>query len=254
LGWGIKNLNIPNAQITVGDTFQKVGILCGLNQSLIHNCQVSGTIVCGNGSTKIGGICGSNGDGSGIAGIITHCHADISISSSSATGSLGECGGICGYNGGNIAHCSSEGGIIAWSLNIVGGICGLQEGGHIVSSSLEINISAENYLSVAGGLCGLNLSNGSIRHSSARGHVASSKTIWSVGGFCGRNTSGCVIDACFSTGSIMCGPSGHTTMPGDEQSGGFCGANVSGGQILNCFSTGDIYCGPINPELFSPTQ
>ena len=247
----IENLDIDNAEITVGDGFQKVGILCGLNELNIENCHVSGTIVCGTGSTQIGGLCGSNGDGFGVAGIIAHCDADVSISSSSATGILGECGGLCGCNEGTIAHGSAEGTIQAWSLSTVGGICGQEEYGEIVSCSASVNITAQRYLGYSGGLCGQNHF-GSIRFSHATGNMTSVgisttiQCITSVGGFCGYNRQG-KIDSCYSSGDISCGA---IEIGGDEESGGFCGRNsgVDDEGIAHCYSTGNVICGAItNP-------
>ncbi|MHC4882310.1 MAG: GLUG motif-containing protein [Planctomycetota bacterium] len=251
----IKNLSIQNAEIAVGDTFRKVGILCGLNQLNIHNCQVSGTITCGTRSTKIGGICGSNGEG-GMGGIITHCQSDISISSSSATGSLGECGGICGYNGGTVANCSAAGEIDAWSLNTVGGICGYQEfGGDIISSWSSADISAQYNLGMSGGLCGHNYI-GTISHCYATGNVISEGSISFVGGLCGYNRQG-KITACYSTGNVACGPKYTDWGFNADNSGGFCGRNsgVEGSEgIWNCYSTGDLTCGDIAPEYLPYTE
>lgn len=255
-GWGIRNLNIQNAHITTGDSFEMVGILCGLNTSYLHNCQVNGTIVCGTGSTQIGAICGSNGDGIGSYGMITHCQADVSISSSSSTGAIGECGGICGYNGGIIAHCSAEGTIEARSLSLIGGICGQQEYGEIVSCSASVNITAQRYLGFSGGLCGRNgnnVSDGSISHSYATGNMTSVgvsyasnygyETINYVGGFCGYNSG--AIASCYSTGDIACG---SVEIGQGEETGGFCGRN-SLGEIRDCFSKGNIICGPITGDV-----
>lgn len=243
----LKNLNVPNAQITVDGGAQEVGILCGLNQLNIHNCQVSGTIVCGNGSTKIGGICGHNGQ-VGMGGIVTNCQSDISISSSSATGAIGECGGICGYNEGTIAHCSADGEINARTLSVTGGICGLQMYGGIISCDTSVDITAQRSLYYSGGLCGRNSLNGTISHSYATGNMTSAGTLfygydtilW-VGGFCGHNTGG-AINSCYSTGDVACG---SAELGQGEESGGFCGRNSASGEIRDCFSAGDVICGPI---------
>lgn len=248
-GAALKNLNIPNAQISVGNNFQKVGILCGLNGRFIHNCHVYGTIICGTGSTRIGGLCGSNGDGASYYGEITHCQADISISCSSATGVLGECGGLCGFSNGTIAHCSSNGTVNAWSMNLIGGICGYQEWGTVISCSCDIDVTAQRYLGFSGGLCGQN-SYGAIRYSQAKGDLISEgslyygyETICRVGGFCGYNSAG-TIESCYSTGSVICGP---VEIGQGEESGGFCGRNAGSEEsgIYNCYSTGDVICGSI---------
>ncbi len=251
-GWGIKNLSLQNAQVTVGDNFQIVGILCGLNISSIHNCQVSGTITCGTGSERIGAICGSNGNLSGVASV-THCQSDILISSSSATGTIVDCGGICGYNNrGTISNCSAEGDISAWSLNTTGGICGYQEFGEIISCSTSLDITAQKYLVYSGGLCGINELLGTISHSYSTGNMTSYgtsfygyNTILRVGGFCGYNTEG-FIQSCYSTGDITCN---SVELGQGEEAGGFCGRNSASGEILDCFSTGDIICGPITGSV-----
>ncbi|MCF7958348.1 MAG: SBBP repeat-containing protein [Phycisphaerae bacterium] len=109
----VKNLGMENMTLIGGDTSNYLGGLCGKNSGNINNCYVIGTI---NGGTCLGGLCGSNN------GIIDNCYTMSDLSGNTSLG------GMCGQNmlNGIITNGYSTGPVSG--LDLLGGFCGENDG------------------------------------------------------------------------------------------------------------------------------
>jgi WD40 repeat protein len=189
LGSQVANLGMVNVTVIGGDSSRYVGGLCGSNEGAIFNCYTSGTV---SGAQMLGGLCGWNES----SGTISNCYATGSVTS----GSLGNyIGGLCGGNsdGGTISNCNA-------TVDVSSGV---------------------GYSSTFGGLCGLNQRYGTISNCYATGSVLGDQNL---GGLCGGNGGG-TISNCYATGSVS----------GNQDLGGLCGEN--GGTISSCYSTGSVW-------------
>ncbi len=162
-----------------------VGGLCGKSISSITNCYATGTVLGEEGS--VGGLCGQNAEETGV---ITS-----SYSNSNVTGGGNEIGGLCGANFNAITQCYATGSVEGYDY--VGGFCG-DNNGDITDcyASGSVNGFSDN----------------------ATGYFCDK-----VGGFCGRNRFGSVIN-CYAAGPVS----------GSDYVAGFC-AVTDGGPVLNCF-------------------
>ena len=179
----VKNLGLENVTIIGGDYSQWLGGLCGMNfEGNINNCYSRGSVTGGVGSWWLGGLCGDNW----LSGRISNSYATGSVTGGEDSWMLG---GLCGDNeGGTVINCYSEGTVEGGDE--VGGLCGGNYRGTISSCYSECSVSGYKYL---GGLCGLN-----------------------------RDT----ISGCYSTGLVT----------GDEYPGGLCGYQKdSVAQMINSF-------------------
>ena len=202
----IRNLTLENVDIT-GD--QRVGAVVGLNEGLILNVTVSGTV---SGDSRVGGVTGRNDE-----------RIEDSESSADVTGSSVDVGGIAGLNTNYVLRSKSTG-IISGGLGRTGGLIGTNTG-IVEQSSATGNVSNGNLI---GGLVGLNRDDGEIRESFSTGNVTGNEY---VGGFAGRNHDGApLIENSYALGSVT----------GDSAVGGFIGANSGGGVITKSYSTGSV--------------
>ncbi len=108
----IKNVNFENINV-IG--YDSVGIIAGINEGIIRNCSVNGTVASASWSSgdTLGGIAGTN------TGQIIASHSDVSIVDG------GNVGGITGNNEGVIENCYHRGTL---GGDAAGGIAGINGG------------------------------------------------------------------------------------------------------------------------------
>lgn len=186
------NGKIKNVKITDSYVYghEYVGLLCGSNSGgTISGCTVGGTV---KGSGTNGGVCGSN-----TLGTVQNC---TSIAAVTATGVWS--GGICGDNSsGTVTDCSNSGTVSG--TGAVGGICGFSKKANNSQTPAQIS-GCTNTGNVTG-------------------------TGEKVGGVCGINDTGCIIENSHSTNAEVVGKS---------YVGGICGCNYS--NITNCTASGNV--------------
>ena len=166
-------------------------------------------------------------DGAGyvISGIIigvTDCDSD-----GCDEGNLGLFGVI--GSSAEVKNVSVEIGISAFQrgYQLAGGLCGTNSG-KISNCHTTVNVNADRYV---GGICGKNESGGIIEKSVSKGIARG----WEyVGGICGLNYGN--ISLCCSNASI-------SLNSGGRYAGGFCGYNYSDANINNCYSNNTIDVG-----------
>nr|MBP8083544.1 hypothetical protein [Spirochaetota bacterium] len=215
----IKNLNVLKASFNIG-IIDYVGIICGRNEGIIDDCDVSNSNI--NGRSVIGIICGQN-----YTGTVSNCDvSDISISA------VGSAGGIVGSNNGVIETCTSATAsskdISTTSAN-AGGIAGVAFGGKISNSSSTAVVNSPNGDNI-GGIAGWVNSNSSNNEITDCHHTigkVSGKS--SVGGLIGR-TGKVSISGCDSSNEVI---------STSQYTGGLIGY-ASDVSILNCSSTSNV--------------
>ncbi|MHC4431461.1 MAG: WD40 repeat domain-containing protein, partial [Planctomycetota bacterium] len=187
LGSQVANLGVVDVTVIGGNRSSYLGGLCGWNEGTISNCYASATV---SGAQMLGGLCGWNkGDGT-----ISNCHATGSVTGGSSSSHLG---GLCGgnVNGGTISNCYAtvdvSGGVDYSSA--FGGLVGRNGFGTISNCYATGSVSGNEHL---GGLCGENW--GTILNCYATGSVTG--WTWGLGGLCGQNWG--TIFVCYATGSV----------------------------------------------------
>jgi hypothetical protein len=182
-----------------------------VNNIILENVSITG----GNYSIYIGGLVGSNSNGS-----ISNCS-----STSINIDGFGQIGGLVGSNGGAVSNCSSTGVISGVAFNI-GGLAGSNSGGNISYCITTVTVTGGDDSEDLGGLVGYN-SSGDINNCHSTGTVIGGENTWILGGLVGYNRLG-NISNCYST----CEVNGITEI------GGLVGRNW--GTITGCHSTGAI--------------
>jgi len=226
----ITNVSVENGSV---EGRRLVGLLAGVNEGYIGNCNVSGTV---QGSASVGGLIGYN------YGYIEKCDANVEVSGDTAVG------GLTGGNEKSIKNCRSSGTVSG--TEETGGLVGhngfkrdysystddrprindwesyIEEcNSHCEVSSLKKNPTDSGRLPrFTGGLVGNN-TNGIIYRCSAGGRVEGGE---GVGGLVGFNDEGW-LNQSFATGAIS----------GDFNVGGLLGNNY--GLVENCYATGDVH-------------
>jgi hypothetical protein len=170
-------------------------------------------------ASSVGGLLGMS------YGTVTNCSVSGTVSGSYYVG------GLIGYAGsGTILNCTSSatvsgighlGGLIGHTYNITVSRCKAE--GNVNTTSDSANW--------AGGFVGLNTLT-TISDCAATGHVIGMGA--DMGGFCGANGNGSLIEKCYSTGNVEGGSDWQT-----QEIGGFVGSNNEG-IIQHCFSTGNV--------------
>ena len=152
--------------------------LFGCNEGVIMNVGVENAKVTGN--DYVGGICGSNFDGT-----IIGCY-----NTSAVSGSL--CGGVCGDNFlGTITNCYNTGTVSGGDL--IGGVCGTNSSGTITNCyNTGALVGDAVFIIFIGGVCGIN--QGTITNCYNAGTISGADE--DFGGVCGRNDN-TVITNCF---------------------------------------------------------
>jgi hypothetical protein len=248
----IKNLQLENVSITVGNGTLYAGGLVGFNYyGTISNCNSSGAVRGVTNSSYLGGLAGHNSgsisncsssavvtggaNAQYLGGLAGYNYGSISNCSSSATvtsiDNLYNLGGLAGYNSGSISNCSSTSNVSSGDDS--GGIGGLTGGtsGNISHCCYTGNVSGGDNSGAISGLAGYT-EGGSISNSYCTGTVSGGVDSSYIGGLVGNNYHSNIINCC-STGSVN----------GTFIIGGLVGNNDSGGNIINCYSTGTVTSG-----------
>lgn len=138
-----------------------------------------------------------------------------------------EGGGVCGSNYGELQNCSNSSTVIGTqSYAKIGGVCGMNYG---TVRDCKNTGSVRGHETI-GGVCGYNEKGGIIENCFNEGTF--SETIESVGGVCGESHG--TIRSCYNTASVS-GTGNYA-----ENVGGVCGENLDGGTITNCFNEGTV--------------
>lgn len=134
---------------------------------------------------------------------------------------------LCGNNRGMLIDCVVTNGTLNGG-SYIGILCGVNGAFLLPGSIAGCHVVGGSVTGIygVGGFCGLN-GTGSILESSATTSVTGSES--KVGGFCGHNAAS--ISKCFSRSSVA----GTATYIG-----GFCGLNGTGRAITDCFSVGTV--------------
>ena len=180
-----------------------MGGVVGLNEGLIKNCTLSGSMGSAT-QDYIGGIAGLNVGGS-TAGTIENCTAGKNCTVTGRTA----VGGIVGFNlsGGRVQNCTGSANVSG--AGRVGGIAG-ENGGEIVLSGAKAGARRVTGTgSGVGGVIGVNTADGTLRaaNGSAQGDVIAADSELTVrggskvGGIAGinRGTLGGVIGSCLTS-------------------------------------------------------
>lgn len=208
--------------------------IVGVNEGMIKNCYVDGTI---SGYASVGGIVGYN------YGTIEDSwnNVDVSASWENCTG------GIASYNTGEITSCYNTGSISG--TDVVGGIAGYNRDTGIITSSYNAGTVTGNYS--VGGMVGCNegeitscYNTGAISGNASQtgGIVGVNKAlitlsynegeiegVTSVGGVVGYNQGGSVSSS-YNTGTVS----------GDTSIGGIAGAIWNATIIEESYNTGTV--------------
>jgi len=215
-GAEIRNLNLDNFDIAIGNSSKMVGGICGYNSGNVISCFASGLVTTGNSSEYTGGLCGAN------SGNIIDCQVSIGVAGEHRYRKLG---GLCGFNYGSItnSHASSQISVGGGSED-VGGLCGMNS--WIISSCFSKgSILGGNGADYLGGLCGTNYS--TINNCYSTASVTGGDESYGIGALCGMNYRG-TINESYSTGSVA---------GGDESLGlgGLCGTYLNDSTANNCY-------------------
>jgi len=207
-------------EVNLGYLSRWAGGICGVNCGSIVSCNADGEIECANRTAYAGGICGLNNGGS-----MVDSSASMQIQGIDAIGGLSG-----GSQSGRIDNCHTQGSV-SGDKN-VGGMCGETSFGILRNSSSRCTVTG--FGRQIGGFCGSTSS--VITNCNSHGDVSASLKASYVGGFCGINNQGCIINS-FSTGAVCGGGECSST-------GGFCGSNGTDATIIkNCYSTGNVSLG-----------
>lgn len=212
---GCTNAGVVVSYTGSGESGGCVGGICGKNIGKVEDCTNRAAVngACVRGDCWIGGICGvsSGGEDSGITGCKNYGEVRHGPDKDSSYGLIG---GICGLvQKSQVTNCTNHGKVYAKVLgSSVGGICGTNSAGRIEGcgnkGAVEC-LSAENNLSIAGGICAVNANSYD------------------------SDSSACIV-SCYNTGMV--------TGDGDDYlTGGICGVNA-GGDVENCYYL-DTSCG-----------
>lgn len=153
----VTNLGIQDSSIVGGDYSMHIGGLCGYNYyGSISNCYSTGNVAGGKHSRRLGGLCGTNEQGG-----ISYCYSTGNVTHQ-GRGHFTGLGGLCGYNSGGIISNSYSTASAAGEFEscYLGGLCGRNWNGSINNCYATGSVSGYDYL---GGLCGDNYA-GTISH------------------------------------------------------------------------------------------
>jgi len=141
----VKNLGIHNCTIIGGNGSRILGGLCGENRGVITNCYTTGKVTGGTHSWRMGGLCGYQ-----LANI-NNCYSTVQVTGGNSSRQVG---GLCGYNDeGIINNCYATGSVIGSFY--LGGLCGENSGN--ISNCYTIGVVANwDNSNFIGSLCGYN--------------------------------------------------------------------------------------------------
>ena len=208
-------MTIDNGSVLTSATSENVGMICGINQGVITDCNCSGNIT---GYKYCGGIVGDNG------GEITNSAVSHMVILAPASNSQ-YIGGICGANNSLIKNsfCSDTKIKAGSEGTFVGGVCGyVAAAGSIEKTYAQGTLEIADYSRRAGGLCGEN--HGVISDCYSLTSIAVGNFVQKIAGFCGVSSE--KIENCYYFGEIV--------FSSDiSESGNFCGVNT--GTVVGCY-------------------
>ena len=225
--FGYLNGTVQDLRLTGGSVVAhaNAGAVAGIAGSgaLLHQIS-SSTPVSGTG--RIGGLVGSNNDGT----------LDAVQASATVTGYGGsnasDIGGLAGFNAGLIVRSSASGDVRTSGDGYAGGLAGVNATGGVIHDSYatgDVDSSGE----IVGGLVGDNRG-GTIYNAYATGHVTGGRN---VGGLVGRNINSGQISDVYASGDVG-GNLGNLGVS-HGNIGGLVGDNYSG-SITRAYSTGRV--------------
>ncbi|UOO89064.1 YDG domain-containing protein [Vitreoscilla massiliensis] len=217
-----------SGKVTAQANDTSAGGLIGLNgQAQVNGSHATGDV---SGNNHVGGLIGSNGGAGYIGGSISNAYATGNV-----TGKGDQVGGLIGYNKtGNLSNVYAAGNVTGRYQ--VGGLVGLNENGNISNAETKADTEVRAH-SIAGGLVGENMGNGSstglIKQATARG------ALWGV---TGANTANAIAGGLVGINHSMIANSRAeglvTTSEASNEIrlGGLVGENL--GSIANSVATG----------------
>ena len=203
-----------NSGKVTGNDIQTGGV-CGKNEGTLESSSNSGTVTGNNYYT--GGVCGQN-----YGGTVNGC-----TNTGTVTGNNISTGGVCGENnnGGKVVGSHNEGNVTG--TNQTGGVCGNNVGSSVTGCTNTGMVTGTNQC--IGGVCGQNLSNGTVEGSHNEGNVTgTNENGQQIGGVCGYIESG-TVNGCYNSGTVT-GKYSFT--------GGVCGQN--NGNVQKSYNTGNV--------------
>ncbi len=244
----IRNVGIENACIfNTTSTNINAGGLLGYGSGAISNCYVTGQIWAegsagNNNKMYVGGIAGEVGSSSEVVDCYSEAKVGYNSDGSTASATYGYTGGIIGYaSSSRIFNCHNAGEVVATlAQHNAGGVIGYNSGSTIsqCGNTGKVNATESAYNSSAGGVVGINNSDGSITASYNTGDIllTSSSYKHDVGGVAGYNSG--KINDCYNRGNVTADAVGN-----DVNAGGVVGNNFNKGSVDNCYSTGSLSSG-----------
>lgn len=169
-------------------------------------------------ASTVGGLLGMS------YGTVTNCSVSGTVSGSFYIG------GLIGYAGaGTISNCTSTATVSG--ISNLGGLIGYTYDVSVSRCKAKgiVNTTSDS-ANWAGGFVGMNALS-TISDCAATGQVSGIGA--DMGGFCGTNGSGGLIERCYSTGNVEGGNDWQT-----RETGGFVGSNQA--TVQYCFSTGNV--------------
>ena len=207
-----------NVNIITRDNAGFIGGFIGSCDTVILNCNASGSIKVGDSSCRVGGFLGLGDE------------VENSFSTGDVTAGTNSeyIGGFCG-DGEDLVQCYSTGNVklLGSEAVYIGGFVG---SGSAVRSYAEGTVKVGKGSQYIGGFCGQN--SNSIDDCYSLGAVISGSESQYIGGFIGES-DGSEVTNCFSAGNIKFGKDSLDV-------GGFCGSDSSGDSVINCFWDVDV--------------
>ncbi|MBO7054099.1 MAG: InlB B-repeat-containing protein, partial [Bacteroidales bacterium] len=254
-GYNSGKLVGPNSYAVVSSSGSYVGGVVGYNTGTVGTEYSQRAIQYANvtGSQYVGGIAGYNTGKIQYADVHPQGYSDPLPIIKATTAEKAYVGGACGKNTGTIRYAYPS--AVVSGTMFVGGIVG-ENSGKVAQSYPDYNYEGYSVTATTssdtarcGGVCGVNLSAGTLDSCSYSGTVTGN---WYVGGVCGDNagtinksssssllstTSGFAGGVCGNNNGTLTGCSasiwsGAMTMSG-ARSGGVCGNNT--GTITSCY-------------------
>ena len=179
----VKNLQLVGTMEPSG-TANHIGGIAGINEGLILNCSVIGTV---SGQNNVGGIVGFNK----YTGVVQNCRTEGSVTGENRTG------GIVGYNQGSIEKCKNDMCVNNKSVDPVISVDDLNMGtitDVTQLSGLEITDVADD----VGGIAGYSI--GRILKCHNKGTIGYEHIGYNIGGIAGRSCG--FVYACSNEGEV----------------------------------------------------
>lgn len=179
----VKNLQLVGNMEPSG-TANHIGGIAGINEGLILNCSVIGTI---NGQNNVGGIAGVNK----YTGVVQNCRTEGSITGENRTG------GIVGYNQGSIEKCKNDMSVNNDSVDPVISVDDLNIG--TITDVTQLNgLEITDVADDVGGIAGYSI--GKILSCHNKGAIGYEHIGYNIGGIAGRSCG--FVYACSNEGEV----------------------------------------------------